>query len=112
MNDKILQKADEIVRYIKNSNDYVKYQKLVEQVKNNQEIMDIINEIKRLQKEAVNKEYHKEDTKEINDNIKSNIKKLDKYPIYKEMTYLQEDLDNLFMMIKNMLDDYINKQVN
>lgn len=112
MNDNILKKADEIVNYIKNSHDYVKYQQLVTEVKNNCEIMDIINEVKKLQKEAVNKEYRKEDTTDINNQIKVNLEKLSTYPIYQEMSYLQEDLNSLFMSIKNMLDDYINKQVN
>lgn len=112
MNDNILKKVDEIVNYIKNSKDYLKYQQLVQQIKNNKEIMNIINEVKKLQREAVNKEYHKEDTKDINDKIKVNIEKLSTYPIYQEMTYLQEDLNSLFMSIKSMLDDYINRQVN
>lgn len=112
MNDNILKKTDELVNYIQNSNDYIKYQKLVQEVKKNQEIMDIIEEVKKLQKVAVNKEYHQEDAKNINDQIKTNLKKLKTYPIYQEMTYLQEDLNNLFMTIKNMLDDYINEQIN
>lgn len=112
MNDNILKKTDELVNYIQNSNDYIKYQKLVQEVKNNQEIMDIIEKVKQLQKVAVNKEYHQEGTKDINDQIKTNLKRLKTYPIYQEMTYLQEDLNNLFMTIKNMLDDYINEQIN
>lgn len=112
MNDNILKKTDEIVEYIKNSPDYIKYQQLVKQVKSNKEIMNIIDEVKELQKKAVNKEYIKEDVAEINNKIKENIEKLNTYPIYQEMTYLQEDLDALFMTIKNMLDEYINKQIN
>lgn len=112
MNDNILKKVDELVNYIKNSNDYIKYQQLVKEVKSNNEIMNIIEEVKLLQKTAVNKEYLKEDTKDINKKIKTNLEKLEAYPIYQEMTYLQEDLNNLFMTIKNMLDDYINKQIN
>lgn len=112
MKDNILKKTDELVEYIKKTPDYIKYQQLVEQVKKDDEIMSIINEVKNLQKTAVNKEYRKEDVAEINNKIKTNIEKLQTYPIYQEMTYLQEDLDNLFMTIKNMLDDYINKQIN
>ena len=112
MNDNILKKTDELVEYIKSSPDYIKYQQLVERIKKDDEIMNIINKVKTLQKTAVNKEYNKEDVTEINNKIKDNIEKLQTYPIYQEMTYLQEDLDNLFMTIKNMLDDYINKQIN
>ena len=112
MNDEILAKTDELVEYIKNSKTFKKYQELKEQVKENTKIMNLINEVKTLQKKAVKKEYNKEDVADINNQISNKLKELDSYPIYKEMTYLEEDLNNLFVTIKDMLDIYISKQIN
>lgn len=112
MNDKILDKTDELVSYIENTENYKKYQELKEQVKNSKEIMNLINEIKTLQKRAVKKEYNGEDITDINNEINNKLKVLDEYPVYKEMTYLEEDLNSLFINIKDMLDSYISKQIN
>ena len=112
MNDKILDKTNELVDFIKKSENLKKYQELKEQVKENNEIMNLINEVKTLQKEAVKKEYYNEDVTEINTEINNKLKELDEYPIYKEMTYLEEDLNNLFGTIKDILDNYISKQIN
>lgn len=112
MNEHIFKKVDEIVNYIEQSSPYQSYQKLSIKVKNNQEIMSIIDEVKRLQKEAANKEYRYENIDDINNEIDFNVKKLSEYPIYQEMVYYRDDLDNLFQMIKNMLDSYISDQIN
>ena len=112
MNDDILKKVDELVNYLKKRPEYLKYQELVKQVKDNEEIMNIINKVKKMQKEAVKKEYNGESVTEINKEIDSCLKELEKYPIYAEMNYLKEDLDNLFGSIKNILDSYMDKQIN
>ena len=65
-----------------------------------------------MQKEAVRKEYNGESIIEINKEIDACLKELDEYPIYVEMNYLKEDLDNLFGNIKDILDSYIDKQIN
>lgn len=112
MKNNILDKTDELVEYIKSSKNYKKYQELSKRVKDNKEIMDIINEIKALQKKAVRKEYNHEDVTDINKEINKKLEKLNEYPIYQEMTYLEEDLNNLFILIKERLDNYISKQIN
>ena len=112
VNDEILTKTDELVNYIKESETFKKYQELKGQIKSNKEIMKLINEVKNLQKKAVKKEYNHEDVTNINNEINNKLNELDEYPIYKEMTYLEEDLNNLFISIKNMLDNYISKQIN
>ena len=112
MKNNILDKTDELVEYIKSSKNYKKYQELSKRVKDNKEIMHIINEIKALQKKAVRKEYNHEDVTDINKEINKKLEKLNEYPIYQEMTYLEEDLNNLFILIKERLDNYISKQIN
>ena len=112
MNNSILEKTDELVNYIKSTDKYKKYLEISKKVKENNEIMDLINRVKTLQKEAIRKEYKKEDISSIDKEINNLISKLKEYPIYLELTYLEEDLNNLFIVIKEVLDNYISKQIN
>ena len=45
-------KVDELIDYIKNTNDYKMCLKLRSQMNNNKELIDLINEIKKLQKKC------------------------------------------------------------
>ena len=57
--DEILKKVDEIIDYIENSDNYKKYLIIKEKMNNDQEINDLINEVKHLQKRLAN-HYNKQ----------------------------------------------------
>ena len=107
--EEILLKLDELIDIIKKDEKYKRYKYLKEELKKNKDLMKLINDIKKEEKERVNKEYRKEDIslneKKINE-LKSN---LESYPDYLEFQYLQEDLNNMFQSIKSILEDNINK---
>lgn len=106
--DEILLKIDELIEMIKNDNLYKRYVLVSKQMKDNEEIMSIIKNIKLLQKKAVNLEYRKEDISLIEKEIANNLNLLNSYPIYQEYSYLLEDLNSLFQDIKSSLEGYIN----
>lgn len=108
----VLKKVDELIVLIKESYDYQRYVQLSERMKNDKEIMTLIEEVKFLQKKIVNLEYRGEDTKKLESDIEERLLQLDSYPIYQEYSYLTEDLNVLFQSIKNILEDYINKKIN
>ena len=59
--NEILSKTDELIEMIKKDDLYKRYVLVSKQMKDNEEIMTIISDIKLLQKKAVNLEYKKED---------------------------------------------------
>ena len=71
---KILNKIDELIDILKSSEDYQRYIYLSNEMKKNNTIMSIINDIKKLEQKRVNLDYKKEDTKEIDLEIESKKK--------------------------------------
>ena len=104
--EELLKKVDELVSIIKNSNDYKRYIEL-KTIMENSEIMPIINKIKKVQRESIKNESRGINTLKLEEEIESLKKELDSYPIYREYTYLQEDLNNDFQNIKKIIEDII-----
>lgn len=104
----VLDKTNELVSLIKESNDYKRYVFLKEEMKKDKQLMELVNKIKKSEKLRVNLEHKKEDISNIEKEINSLRKELNEYPIYQEYLYLQEDLNNLFQNIRNILETNIN----
>ena len=105
--EEILKKVDELLSLIKNSNEYKRYIEL-KSIMENSEIIVIVNKIKQLQKDIIKNEFKKKDTSILEEEM-SNLKcELESYPIYKEYSYLQEDLNNDFQNIKKIIENSIN----
>lgn len=104
----VLDKTNELVSLIKESNDYKRYLFLKEEMKKDKQLMELVNKIKKSEKLRVNLEHKKEDISNIEKEINSLRKELNEYPIYQEYLYLQEDLNNLFQNIRNILETNIN----
>ena len=104
----VLDKTNELVALIKESNDYKRYLFLKEEMKKDKQLMELVNKIKKSEKLRVNLEHKKEDISNIEKEINSLRKELNEYPIYQEYLYLQEDLNNLFQNIRNILETNIN----
>jgi len=111
MND-ILKEVDCLVELIKCSDDYKRYLLLKDALHNNPEVMNLINEIKRLQKIIVKKKSKKENIIEEENQIETNLRILEDIPIYVEFNYLQKDLNTLFQEIKQNFEDCINRITN
>ena len=97
----ILVKFGELIDIIKNSSDYKKYKSLQEIMKNDKEIMHLIDEVKSCQKQIVKLKVSGDDITELETIISSNLEKLNNIPLYVEYSYLQADLNELFQIIKN-----------
>jgi len=112
MNNIILNKIDEIIDIIKNSEEYQKYIEISNKMKNNKEIMTLIEEVKTLQKKLVKEKSLGNNTDYIDKQIDEKLKELDTFPIYLEYLYLQEDLDNNITLVKTSIEKYINNITN
>ena len=100
MND-IEEKIDELFDELKNKDIYLNYIKAKEQLKNNNEITDIINRIKRLQKICTNN-----DDPKLEDEIKGLYGILNSYPIYQSYLNLKDELTEELMIIKCQFENY------
>ena len=112
LNSEILDKVDEIVTYIMNSEIYIKYKMIEAKMKNDSDIMNKINRVKTIQKEIVKLEVSKKNVSNLEEEIEVILLELNTYPIYQEYTYLQEDLNNTFQGIKIIIENYINDKLN
>lgn len=106
--EKLNKGLDELVDYIKNTDDYKKCIKLKKQMEENEEVKSLIKEIKSLQKKYIRSNY--------DDNIKTTLDEknelLFKIPIY--VTYNQhlENVNNMISYVKDSLNDYFYELLN
>ena len=110
MNELVLEKMDDITKSIRESADYIKYLEISEQLKDNEEIMNTIEDVKSLQKKIVKEEHNGNNIELLEKEIEDKLRLLNSYPIYVEFTYLQDDLNNTFQDIKNIIEKYINSK--
>ncbi|MEG2283456.1 MAG: YlbF family regulator [Bacilli bacterium] len=110
----ILLKIDELVESIKSHSTYLTYLELADKLKLNKEINALIEEVKAYQKEAVKKEMLGElsEVKALDNDISSCLSKLNKYPLYLDYLDYQRELNTTFQLIKESLEDYLNKYTN
>ena len=105
MNNEILNKVDEIIAVIKNSPDYQKYLILQEKMNNNGELIDLINEVKSLQKMVVNG-LEKEVV------LEEKVQLLENHPLYREYNNTLSEINNQFAIIENTLNNYFDNKFN
>ncbi len=111
MND-ITSKTEELVASIKNSEDYKEYIELRDLMSKDKDILRLIEEVKSLQKKIIKKEYNREDTTLLKDELIKKQEQLEMYPIYCEYNDLQSKLNVEIQVIKDTLEVLINKITN
>ena len=111
LSNDVLEKVDEIVKYIEESDSYKKYKEIEIRLENDSDIMDKVNEIKSIQKQIVKLEIEDKDIKHLEKEIEEILSILNTYPIYQEYIYLQEDLNGTFQSIKTIIENYINDKL-
>lgn len=112
MNNEILNSIDDIIDTIRNSEDYKDYIYLKEKLSKHEKANNLIKEIKKLQKELVKKRTNKEDISNLDEKINSNLKELNRIPLYVDFINKQESLNTLYQVIKARLDDYFYNKLN
>lgn len=94
-------KIDELFDLVENTNYYKDYVLLKEKVKSNKHIMEIIKEIKRLQKIEVNTH-----DKEVKEKINELSKELNLIPLYTKYIEKKDMLYEELFIIKSMFESY------
>ena len=102
--DNIKQDVDHLFNNLKESDIYKDYVKVTDKLHNNKKIMDLINEIKRLQKILVNNK-----DKVVGEELEKLIIKLNEYPLYQSYLIKKDMLEDELKETKNMFEAYFNE---
>lgn len=105
MNKEILDKVDEIINVIENSKEYQKYLLLQKEIKKDKELTSLINKVRILQQDYI----HKKIKKEVLD---KETKELNNYPLYREYTNTLQEINNIYGIIENILNNYFQEKMN
>ena len=103
---------EELFNSINNSSEYKEYLSITEELNKNKEVMNLISEIKTLEKEATKLEYNGDiKYKEIDSVIEAKTIILNNNPSYKEYLSKLKKFNNTLLASSSMLEDYISGKV-
>lgn len=94
-------KIDNLFDELEQSDLYKNYINAKKQLEDNNEIMDLIEEIKKYQKIATNNKDNS-----VEDKIKELNKKLESYPLYQSYLIIKEELEQELFQIKEVFEKY------
>ena len=105
--DDIAKNIDDLFDSFENSKLYKDFVSAKKQLESNEEIMNIIKKIKRLQKIATN---NKDEVAEKE--IKDLYIKLESYPLYQSYLIIKESVQNELFQVKEQFDKYFKNILN
>lgn len=105
-------KIEELFQAINESQEYKAYQNIGDVLEKDEEINNLINEIKTLQQKSVRlEEQGNEEYKEIDKEIEKLVKQLNSKPIYQEYLKRMNELNDILAMSSNQIENYINSKI-
>ena len=107
LDDKIEKRLNVIINYIMSTEEYKNCIKIKEQMKNNSDITDLINKIKKLQKL-----YIRKNSEEIKLELDKNNERLSSIPIYNEYINNLEKVNEMIDLINDELNNYFYQKIN
>ena len=108
----INESINELFNTIKSSSEYREYLNIGEVLKKDNELNELIDEIKVLQKKSVNLEYKGDSKyKEIDEEIDKKVKYLNSKPLYKEYLRRMNNLNNILSESSYTIEKYINEKI-
>ena len=103
---------EELFNAINNSDEYKEYKQIVDIIEEDNDIKNLIEEIKKLQKEAVNLEYKNDDRYlELDKKIKEKEKILNNNKDYQEYLSKLKDFNNTLLASSSLIEDYVTDKV-
>lgn len=103
---------EELFNSINNSNEYKEYKLIVDTLESNKEVIDLIEEIKKLQKEAVKLEYKNDDKYlEVDKIIKEKEEILNNNKDYQEYLSKLKEFNNTLLASSSLIEDYVTDKV-
>lgn len=105
MNNEVLDKVDDIIKTIENSEIYQRYLKIKKLLEKDKEIMELINRVKVLQKDVVHKKATKDELDECLSTLKSK-------PLYLEYCNTLDEINDTFNIIESSINKYFYDKLN
>ncbi len=103
---------EKLFRAIEESAEYLEYKEITSILKENKELNDLIDEIKSLEKEATNLEYHKDiKYKEIDKLIAEKVQILNNNAIYREYLEKLKRFNDTLKVSSALIEEYIDEKV-
>lgn len=103
---------EELFDSINNSKEYKEYNEIMSILKDNQEVSDLIEEIKSLQKKATNLEYNNDDRyKELDKEISRKSELLNNNKDYQEYLSKLKKFNSVLISSSTLIEDYIDEKV-
>ena len=109
MNKEIEEKVDNIIDYIKNSNNYKNYLKAKEILNTREDLKELIEDIKRIQKEIIRNPNKKE---ELEIKLKKKIELLENDITYNEYNNYLSEVNNMLAIFENKINKYFDDVFN
>jgi len=108
----IQNKIDELFATIKNSKEYQAYQNIGEVLQNNDEVNNLVNEIKQLQQQSVKLEEENDlKYKEIDKVIEEKVSILNSIPVYQEYLRRMDEFNEIITSSKTNIEKYLNEKI-
>lgn len=102
MNKEVISKIDTLINTIKSSNEYKEYIELLDKVSSSNEIKELTNEIR-----LINKKLVLNPSVELEEALSKKEKELNQIPLYLEYKYKLEELNNMLTVIKNKVEVFM-----
>ena len=105
---KMLQKVDDLIFFVKESREYQLCLKAKQKMMENEELMQLIEEVKSLQKQYI----RSNNSKEIKEMLEEKLEALNEIPLF--VTYNQnlEVVNQKLQMIQEEFNDYFDSKLN
>jgi cell fate (sporulation/competence/biofilm development) regulator YmcA (YheA/YmcA/DUF963 family) len=102
---------DNLIELIKESEEYIEYERLKKLVSGNSDINRLSSEIKTIQKEIVGLEYSGKDIFKKSVGLNSKNVELKNIPLYNDYIDAQSRLNSLLLIVKEKFDVFISELV-
>lgn len=105
-------KINELFESIKNSKEYLAYQNIGQVLNENEEVNNLVNEIKKLQQDSVRlEEENNPKYKEVDKLIEEKVEKLNSIPVYQEYLRRMNEFNDVIANSRNNIEEYINDKL-
>lgn len=102
LNNNIINKIDDVILSIKDTDEYVRYLKILKQVENSNIINEYIEKIKQIQKELV-----KTPSIKLTDELNKYKKELNEIPLYMDYIDSINDVNEILLNVKSKIETFI-----
>ena len=108
--EELKNELDDLIKYIKSTEDYKKCIALKKQMENNEEIMNLIDSIKKIQKQYVKSNYDEKIKKEL-DYKNDELNNIPLFVVYNQsLKKVNEMIDYVKFRLNSYFDDLLNKK--